>query len=208
MGKLYVITEENYLEVLGKLQRICNKWRMLEKYQCFKTNRRTKKERYDKSLMDYECKSWGWRKTCDYKDGEWEIGNEYFCNSKFIHPTQHVFRQEYEANPNNLKEKQWIEYGKPMIHINIGISSAICLSVGDKVQFEKYGFAVYTDNSFTNRGNVSTVFKHLYVIDRVDGKITDLNGEIDKREQEWEEDAKWWDEQYEKELEKEYYEGY
>ena len=48
-----------------------------------------------------------------------------------------------------------------------------------------------------------TIYKHIYIPDFIKGKIKNLEQEKKTREKEWEEDAAWWNEQYEKDMERE-----
>lgn len=202
MGKMYTLTENNYMEVLHRLEKICNRFRLLEKYEVFEldTPKRNKRENYSNKI--YKDKSWGTREVWD---DEFNAHEEKFSVNKFIHPTKHFLKTAYEENPKSFDGKLYAEFSfKPLIHINTGASSAIVLSCGDKVRFEKWGFIVYTDNDFVRFEGKLNVYKNTYIIDRVSGRIESLEEEIQKRNAEWEEDAAWWNEQYEKELESDF----
>lgn len=201
MGKMYTLTEDNYMEVLHRLEKICNKFKLLSKHEVFKLDvpKRNKKENYSNKI--YECKSWGTREVWD---DEFNTYEEKFSYSKFIHPTKHHFKIAYDENPDSYDGKFYLKM-KSLIHINIGASSAIVLSCGDKVRFEKWGFIVYTDNDFVRFEGKLNVYKNTYIIDRVSGRIESLEEEIQKRNAEWEEDAAWLNEQYEKELESDFW---
>ena len=199
MGKMYTLTEDNYMEVLHRLEKICNRFKLLRKYEVFEldTPKRNKREKYPNKT--YEDKSWGTREVWD---DEFNTYEEKFSYSKFIHPTKHHHKIAYDENPDSYDGKLYLQM-KSLIHINTGASSAIVLSCGDKVRFEKWGFIVYTDNDFIRFEGKLNVYKITYIIDRVNGRIENLEEEIQKRNAEWEEDAKWWDEQYEKDLQDE-----
>lgn len=201
MGKMYTLTEDNYMEVLHRLEKICNRFKLLSKYEVFEldTPKRNKREKYPNKT--YENKSWGTRKVWD---DEFNTYEEKFSYSKFIHPTKHNFKTAYDENPNSHNSKLYLKM-KSLIHIDTGASSAIVLSCGDKVRFEKWGFIVYTDNDFVRFEGKLNVYKNTYIIDRVSGRIESLEEEIQKRNKEWEEDAAWWNEQYEKELESDFW---
>lgn len=201
MGKMYTLTEENYMEVLHRLEKICNRFKLLSKYEVFELDipKRNKKENYPNKT--YEYKSWGTREVWD---DEFNTYEEKFSYSKFINPTKHHFKIAYEENPDSYNGKLYLKM-KSLIHINTGASSAIVLSCGDKVRFEKWGFIVYTDNDFVRFEGKLNVYKNTYIIDRVSGRIESLEKEIQKRNKEWEEDAAWWNEQYEKELESDFW---
>ena len=197
MGKMYTLTEDNYMEVLHRLEKICNRFRLLEKHEVFELDipKRNKKENYPNKT--YECKSWGTREVLDKEDN---ICEEKFSYSKFIHPTKHHFKTAYEENPDSYNGKCYLKM-KSLIHLNTGPSCAIVLGCDDKVRFEKWGFIIYTDNDFTRFEEKLNVYKNTYIIDRVNGRIKNLEEEIQKRNAEWEEDAAWWNEQYKKDLE-------
>ena len=201
MGKMYTLTEDNYMEVLHRLEKICNRFKLLRKYEVFEldTPKRNKREKYPNKT--YEDKSWGTREVWD---DEFNTYEEKFSYSKFINPTKHHFKIAYEENPDSYNGKLYLKM-KSLIHINTGASSAIVLSCGDKVCFEKCGFIVYTDNDFVRFEGKLNVYKNTYIIDRVSGRIESLEKEIQKRNKEWEEDAAWWNEQYEKELESDFW---
>lgn len=201
MGKMYTLTEDNYMEVLHRLEKICNRFKLLRKSEVFEldTPKRNKREKYPNKT--YEDKSWG---TIKVWDDEFNTYEEKFSYSKFIHPTKHHFKIAYDENPDSYDGKLYLQM-KSLIHINTGASSAIVLSCGDKVRFEKWGFIVYTDNDFIRFESKLNVYKNTYIIDRVSGRIESLEEEIQKRNAEWEEDAAWLNEQYEKELESDFW---
>lgn len=201
MGKMYTLTEDNYMEVLHRLEKICNRFKLLCKYEVFEldTPKRNKREKYPNKT--YEDKSWGTREVWD---DEFNTYEEKFSYSKFIHPTKHHFKIAYDENPDSYDGKLYLKM-KSLIHINTGASSAIVLSCGDKIRFEKWGFIVYTDNDFVRFEGKLNVYKNTYIIDRVNGRIESLEEEIQKRNAEWEEDTAWWNEQYEKELESDFW---
>lgn len=201
MGKMYTLTENNYMEVLHRLENICNRFKLLRKSEVFEldTPKRNKREKYPNKT--YEDKSWG---TIKVWDDEFNTYEEKFSYSKFIHPTKHHFKIAYDENPDSYDGKLYLQM-KSLIHINTGASSAIVLSCGDKVRFEKWGFIVYTDNDFIRFESKLNVYKNTYIIDRVSGRIESLEEEIQKRNAEWEEDAAWLNEQYEKELESDFW---
>ena len=199
MGKMYTLTEDNYMEVLHRLEKICNRFKLLRKSEVFEldTPKRNKREKYPNKT--YEDKSWG---TIEVLDDEFNTYEEKFSYSKFIHPTKHYLKTAYDENPDSYNGKLYLQM-RSLIHINTGASCALILSCGDKVRFEKWGFIVYTDNDFIRFERKLNVYKNTFIIDRVNGRIENLEEEIQKRNAEWEEDAKWWDEQYEKDLQDE-----
>lgn len=201
MGKMYTLTEDNYMEVLCRLEKICNRFKLFNKCEVFELDipKRNKRENYPNKT--YECKSWGTRMVLDKET--YNVYEQKFAVSKFIHPTKHRFKTAYEKNPDSYDGKYWLSM-KPLIHLNTNISCAIVLGYGDKVRFEKWGFIVYTDNVFTRFEGKLNVYKNTFIIDRVSGRIENLEEEIQKRNAEEEEDAERWNEQYEKYLESEF----
>lgn len=191
MSKMYTITEENYKEVLNRLQKICNKYRLLDKYEYFKISGkvRNKNENYGKA--EYETKSWGYRTVVDHSGeafGGFKTREEYCENSSFVHATEHNFKIKHDNDPESYDAKHW-DTLKPLIALDVNPCEVIVLTYGDKVQFEKWGFIVYTDNSSMRfRNDKLTVYKHTFVIKRTE-KITDLEAEIEKRDLEWKEDC-------------------
>ena len=98
---------------------------------------------------------------------------------------------------------------KSLIHMDLSGCSALVISEGDKVQFLPFGgFIVWTDDDFTRFEKPLTIYKHIYVPDYFKGKIINLEKENATRDKEWEEEAAWWHEQCEKDMELEMMEYY
>lgn len=192
MNKIYTLTEENYKEVLGKLQKICNKYKLLTKYEYFKLHNKSRNKNENYGPADYVVKSWGYRRVFDGVDetsGSFKMHEDYCESSYFVHATEHNFKTEHDTDPESYDAKHW-ETLKPLIALDINPCQVIVLTYNDKVQFKKWGFVVYTDNSSMRFANDElTIYKHTFVIKRKD-KIEDLEAEIEKRSLEWEEDAR------------------
>lgn len=93
---------------------------------------------------------------------------------------------------------------KPLIHLDLSGMSALVISDGDKVQFLPFGgFIVWTDNDYTRFGKSLSIYKEIFIPDIFSGKIN-LEEENLIRDKEWEEAAEWENEQYKKDLEREY----
>ena len=67
---------------------------------------------------------------------------------------------------------------------------------------------MWTEDDFTRFENPLTIYKHIYIPDYFKGKIINLEEENATRNKEWEEEAAWWNEQYEKDMEREMMEEY
>lgn len=175
MGKLYTLTEENCKEVLNRLQRICNNWYLLNKQELFEVEQRTKKENYPISQRIGEVKSWGWIRRFNGFDnkGYCLSYNEFISQSSFIHAISHW-------SPDSYDVELWNGY-KPLIYLDIKPYTGLFITIGDKVQFEKWGFIVYTRDI----SKINYIHKETYIIDRTRGRISDLNNEILKRDEEW-----------------------
>ena len=171
------VTEDNFEKVLEKLRKMCDKYKMLEFYRAL-----------SEDLTEVKCKtnSMGLRSELDKewrdKNGEYKykVKKKFFMYSKM----------------------------KSLIHLDLSASCALVISEGDKVQFFPFGgFIIWTDDDYTRFDNSLTIYKHIYIPDFIKGKIKNLEQEKETREKEWkweeEEDAAWWDEQYEKDMERE-----
>ena len=201
MGTIYTLTEDNYKEVIARLQKIANRWKLLRKDECYRVSSRTRKENYPKYLKEHESKSWGTNEVYDGEDenGRWKFKQEKVANSYFIWIKQHHFRKDYEENPETFEGKQWL-HCKPLLHVNLAASSAICPTIGDRVIINKHGFIIVDDNSYTNGGAPSLTYKYHFIIDR-SNKILDLDAEIEQRNKEWAEDAEFFHREFERDLE-------
>lgn len=185
--KIYEISEDNYKEVLNRLQKISNKWKFLRKEECFNESKHTKKENYPECKKEFERKSWGMMWQDVMTPNGLDCIKAYCSNSRFINIKEHSFKEEYDKDPTSYKGKQWLD-GKPLIHFNLGACQANHLSVGDKVIFYKYGFVTITDNRDTNGGIPSYIYKDHFIIDR-NNEILNLDEEIKIREDEWDKAA-------------------
>lgn len=186
MSTMYVVTEENYMEVLEKLQKICNKYHMISKYQCFKINHHTKKDNPPDSLITYERRTWGYRPHFYYDEDRdtWIREIKPYQYNQFVYVQKHSIREAYEQNPEDEHcKRDWDEI-KALIHLDIDVCEVLVISVGDKVKFEKNRFTVYTDDSYLNLGKMEYLYKHTFYANRL-SKIHDLNEAINNRNEEW-----------------------
>lgn len=199
------VTEDNFEKVLEKLRKMCDKYKMLEFYRAL-----------SEDLTEVKCKtnSMGLRSELDKewrdKNGEYKykVKKKFFMYSKYVCVTKHPFRRDYETDKESYNAKYMYPKMKSLIHLDLSASCALVISEGDKVQFFPFGgFIIWTDDDYTRFDNPLTIYKHIYIPDFIKGKIKNLEQEKETREKEWkweeEEDAAWWDEQYEKDMERE-----
>lgn len=200
--KKITVTEKNFSEVLSKIQRTCNKYKMFSFYRVFSEDMKEQKKYRSNSIgFISEVKS--------YKDknGEWNYKRvkKFSAYSKYIRATKHHFREAFELNEDSYDAKYAYPKMKSLIHLDLSGSSALVISDGDKVQFLPFGgFIVWTDDNFTRFENPLTIYKNIFVPDIMNGMIENLEEENSIRDREWEEDARWWNNQYEKDLEIKY----
>lgn len=195
------VTEQNFRKVLKKLQRICNSHKMFEFYRVYSENMVEEKQ-YRNSAIGFRRKAQGYID----KNGEYNVNhvNEFYAYSNYIGVEVHRYRKAYESDPKSYDSETYIELRKPLIYLDLLASRALVISDGDKIQFLPFGgFVIWTDDDFTRFNKPLTIYKHAYFPDFFKGKIKDLEKEKSIREQEWEEDAAWWDEQYEIEMQRE-----
>ncbi len=195
------VTEDNFEKVLEKLRKMCDKYKMLEFYRAL-----------SEDLTEVKCKTnpMGFRSELDKewrdKNGEYKykVKKKFFMYNKYVCVTKHHFRRDYETDKESYNAKYMYPKMKSLIHLDLSASCALVISEGDKVQFLPFGgFIIWTDDDYTRFDNPLTIYKHIYIPDFIKGKIKNLEQEKKTREKEWEEDAAWWNEQYEKDMERE-----
>lgn len=200
--KKIIVTEENFSEVLSKIQSICNKYKMFEFYRVFSEDMKEQKQYRNNPIgFRHEIK--------EYTDGngEWNYKKvwKFFARNKYVRATKHHFREAFEKNEDSYDAKYAYPKMKSLIHLDLSGSSALVISDGDKIQFLPFGgFVVWTDDDYTKFDKPLTIYKNIFVPDILNGKIDNLDAENSIRDSEWEEEARWWNEQYEKDLEREY----
>ena len=196
------VTEENFNKVLERLQKICNKYKMFEFYRVFTENMEEQKQ-YRRNAIGFRDSV----KNNTDENGNWTCKKvkEFFSYNKYVRVTKHHFREEFEQGKDIYNYPKM----KSLIHMDLSCSSALVISEGDRVQFLPFGgFVVWTDDDFTRFENPLTIYKHIYIPDYFKGKIINLEEENATRDKEWEEEAAWWHEQYEKDMEREMMEDY
>ena len=191
------VTEENFNKVLERLQKICNKYKMFEFYRVFTENMEEQKQ-YRRNAIGFRDSV----KRHTDENGNWTYKKvkEFFSYNKYVRVTKHHFREKFEQGKDTYNYSKM----KSLIHMDLSGSSALVISEGDRVQFLPFGgFIVWTDDDFTRFENPLTIYKHIYIPDYFKGKIINLEEENATRDKEWEEEAAWWHEQYEKDIERE-----
>lgn len=199
MMKKIVVTEENFNEVLSKIQSICNKYKMFEFYRVLSEDM-TEKKQYRNNSIGFRRKI---RKYTDsYGEGNYKKVWEFFAQNEYVRVTKHQFREAFENNEDSYDAKYAYPKTKPLIYLDLSGGSALVISDGDKIQFLPFGgFIVWTDNDFIRFDDPLTIYKNIFVPDMIYGKIDNLEEENSIRDSEWEEEERWWNEQYEKDYE-------
>lgn len=156
--KKYEITEENFETIMEKMQRICNKRKMLE---------------FSSEYDPITGKEIGARKKPIYfRRGMKRLG----INSTFIDITKHFLRNEFEKDAESYQAKMYAEE-KTVIHLSLDVDMGASLRIGDSIRFLPFGvFIIYTDNkSLVKAGVPYKLYKDIYVPDiRKCGKILDV----------------------------------
>lgn len=185
-----IVNEENFEEVILKLQNICNKYKMLEFYRVFDGEMKEKKE-YRRNAICFRnsiVKSNNPKNRYGYK----KIKKLVYQNN-YLRLTKHSFREQFERGEDTYGAKHHYPHMKSLIHIDLAGGRALVISDGDKIQFLPFGgFIIWEDDKLNLKNKI--YFKYIFIPDRIKGKILDLNQENDIRDKEWEEEANWWDE--------------
>lgn len=191
-----VITEENFESVMKKLQKICNKHKMIRNYRVLTESGKEKKE--------FRSNGIGIVKRCTYDKEHDSYMNKrsLVINSSFLEVTKHHFREAFESNSDSFDCASY-ESMHSLIHASMNASSALVLSVGDKIKFLPFGmFITWTDDDFTRFEKPLTIYKETFIPHFISGKIEDVNAEITKREEEIKKENDWWIEQDMKQVER------
>lgn len=180
--KKIVVTEENFHGVLERLQKICNKYKMMEFYRVYSEDMKEDKSCRRNSIgihTSYKRKN---NKTFDVK----KIHKFYKAN-RFIDVYKHRFRKDYEeGNKKSLNYDIYLKM-KSLVYLDIGDGRALVISDGDKVEFLPFGgFTVWTDDSYIQReGQPLHLYKQTFIPD-ITSKIMDIDEERKDRAEEWE----------------------
>lgn len=197
------VTEDNFNKILERLQKICNKYKMFEFKRVYTEN--IEKEQY-------RINSIGFRDNIKHITENsgiliYKKVKEFYSYNKYIRVTKHYFREEFEQGKDTYNTKYCYPRMKCLIHMDLDRASALVISEGDKIRFLPFGgFIIWTDDDFTRFEKPLTIFKYIYLPDFFKGRITNLEEENTIRDKEWEEEAEWWNEQMQLDLERDMYE--
>ena len=196
------VTEENFEEILEKLQKICNKYKMFSFYRVYSEDMREQKQYRKNDIGSYTRVKY---KTDKKGRKNFKKVREFYAVNSYICVTKHQFREAYERGEDNYDVREIYSEMKCLIHMDMNAGSALDISEGDKVQFFPFGgFAVWTDDELTRFDDDLTIYKDAFFPDFLRGKIKNLEEENKKRDAEWEEEERWWAEQGEREFEREW----
>lgn len=198
--KRIVITEDNYMEILDRMQSITNKYKCYRFYQVFTEDMKEQKEyRHFPLRLRVRRKYYYDGNGYKYKH-RLELDNYY----NYIEATKHRCKTASEEEPDSYDAKLYKDM-KCIIRLDIGPSQALVLNVGDSVRFLPFGlgFITYSDNDYVRMDGNLSIYRETFIPNLISGKIEDLEEESRLREEEWEEDAKSYNEMYEEQLERE-----
>ena len=109
--------------------------------------------------------------------------------SSYFRVTKHLFREKFELGIQDYDVKLYNER-KTFIHIDLKGGSALVINEGDKIRFIPFiGFVLWQKEE-------KTIYRYGCIIDFIKGKIKNLEQENIIREEEWNEEAKWWNDCY------------
>lgn len=171
-----IITEQNYESILNRIKKFTDKYFMLEKYDVFIDNKKTK----DNSRFYFNIDDFFYE-----KNGKYKRHKKIYFRKIFIEAVEHHFRKSYLGTSeimfisddakdyyNKINRELYEEY-KSVILLSKGIGEGIPLSIGDKVRFDPFGFTI-----FQNDHDTKTVYKYSFIIF---SKINDTDELIRKR---------------------------
>lgn len=193
--KKITVTEDNFYNILERLQKICNKYKMFKFYSVFTENMKEEKQ--------YRNKSIGFRNEIKrYRDkmGEYNYKStkKFFSNNMYVRITKHKFREEFEKGINSFDSKLYTKM-KSLIYFDLCAGAALVISVGDKIQFLPLGgFIVWTDNNYSREDEPLVIYKTKFIPDFFNGKISNLEEENAIRDYEWEKESELWNDMDEK----------
>lgn len=173
------VTEENFEKVLAKMQKRCNRHRMIDFESYYDENVKKEVAPYSHPIrFGYEFDDNG-NRTRKLK-----------VHDKFLEVNKHRFREAFETGNNKLWADMYDEDKvKPLIHISFGLGCASVIYVGDEVTFLPFGiFIVRYHNVIPMK--VCT-FKNVYVPNYISGKIKDINEVLAARRKAEEEYEDW-----------------
>lgn len=186
--KKIMVTEQNFNEVITKLQKICNKYKMFELYKVFSFDYKEDKK--------YRCSSIGFHKELKvlYPDRSYKGVIKFHAVSSYIGVEKHRIREKYESSSAGYIDTKIYEERKPLISMDIRSSNMLIVTEGDYIIFHPFGiFSVWTDNTLIKMKDDDLVrYKHTYIPDRFKGKILSIEAERLKRSNEWADDMNYY----------------
>lgn len=192
------VTENNFEKLLVKLQKRCEKYRMLEFYRAIKPD--TKDKTYKRSSIGF--REHLIRHIDAHGNPTYKRKKKFFKYARYISVMKHHIREAYETDKESYDARHLYPELKPLIYLELSASSALVIGEGDTVQFLPFGgFIVWTDNEYTRFDNPLTIYKHIYIPDFIKGKIKNLEQEKETRKKECEEFDKRYNEVFEAEME-------
>lgn len=173
-----IITEENFENVLKNILKFTNKYKMFQFYSAFDKNMNLK----------YKNNSIGFKPNIiKNKKGEFKSRKQFALCSRYFRVTKHLFRKKFELGVQDYDVNLYNER-KTFIHIDLKGGSALVINEGDKIRFIPFiGFILWQEEE-------KTIYRYGCIIDFIKGRIKNLEQENIIREEEWNEEAKWWNE--------------
>lgn len=142
--KEYIVSEENYKEILQKIKKTTSKFHMHELRYADKDNGK-KGKKFVLSSFNI-CKGWSKKR----QKGVMKIYN----HPKYIDVSEHIFKRDYDLYKEGKKPTSpWFSHWdyermKCLIHLDIGIDQAIVLCEGDKITFNPFGWFTISQKMF------------------------------------------------------------
>lgn len=160
--KLYAVTETNYQEILNRIAKFTNNYKMISKCNIYKvSDRNGKKSRYTNK-------------------------KSVIIPSKFIEITIYPMYYNYKEYLTREDDVNW-EIKKPIIYIDKDAGSATIIRIGDKIKITNYGFIVCTNNHYDGNDLIiepKYIHEETFVIDK-SAKIQNIKEEREIRWKDW-----------------------
>ena len=184
--KKITVTEDNFLSILERLQKICSKYRMLKFYRVYDENMKEMKQFRNNAIKIRENIAVDRTSKENYKIKKTKKLDWF---NEFVLVNKHPFREEFEQGKfkNSFVEKVYLS-NPIVIHISLYGGGALTLSLLDKIQFLPFGggFIIWDYDRFENLPE--TFYKYIFIPDYIAGKISSSDEEINKRNKECEEE--------------------
>ena len=166
--KEIIITEENFEKVLKKILRFTNKYKISTCYSSFDKNMNLK---YKNNDIGFKSK------------------HKFVWYSSYFRVTKHLFREKFEQGIQDYDVSIYSKQ-KIFIHIDMKGGSALVINEGDKILFIPFlGFILWQKEE-------NFIYRYICIIDFIKGKIRNLDKENIIRDEEWDEEARLWNDHY------------